>query len=313
MKMKHAIVFGASGGMGYALVMELISRGFVVTAFARNEQKLKELFGHLKKVNIHPGDAMNQEEVAEACRKKDFIFHSINIPYPEWTDGHPHIMQNLLQAVKQENSRFILADNIYAYGRQTEAVKESASKKPHTKKGKIRLQLEQMVKSAEIPYLIIHFPDYYGPKAENTYIHFTLNQMLQNRTSQFVGSLNLEREYIYTPDGAKAAVELALTPHAYQQNWNIPGAGTLTGKEFVKVVRDATGYSKKVITVKKGMISFIGLFDKMMRESVEMMYLTEKPVLLSGAKYEKEIGPLPRTPFDLGIRAVISSMQKNSH
>lgn len=308
----NAIVFGASGGMGYALVMELVSRGFEVTAFARNEQKLKKLFGHIKEVRIHPGDAMNPDEAAEACRKKEFIFHSINIPYPEWADGHPRIMQNMLQAVKQENSRFILADNIYAYGRQSEAVTEDASKAPHTKKGKIRLQLEQMVKSADIPYLILHFPDYYGPKAENTYIHYTLNQMLQNRTSQFVGSLDLEREYIYTPDGAKAAVELALTPHAYQQNWNIPGAGTMTGNEFVEMVRDATGYSKKVITVKKGMISFIGLFDKMIRESVEMMYLTEKPVHLSGSKYEKEIGPLPRTPYDEGIRAVISSMQKTS-
>ncbi|MGG4489455.1 SDR family NAD(P)-dependent oxidoreductase [Metabacillus idriensis] len=308
----NAIVFGASGGMGYALVMELVSRGFEVTAFARNEHKLKKLFGHIKEVKIHQGDAMNADEAAEACRKKEFIFHSINIPYPEWADGHPRIMQNLLHAVKQENSRFILADNIYAYGRQSEAVTEDASKDPHTKKGKIRLQLEQMVKSAEIPYLILHFPDYYGPNAENTYIHYTLGQMLQNQTSQFVGSLDLEREYIYTPDGAKAAVELALTPHAYQQNWNIPGAGTMTGNEFVEMVRGATGYSKKVITVKKGMISFIGLFDKMMRESVEMMYLTEKPVLLSGSKYEKEIGPVPRTPYDKGIRAVISSMQKTS-
>lgn len=194
----NAIVFGASGGMGYALVMELVSRGFDVTAFARNEQKLKKLFGHIKEVRIHQGDAMNPDEVAEACRKKEFIFHSINIPYPEWADGHPRIMQNLLQAVKQENSRFILADNIYAYGRQSEAVTEAASKDPHTKKGKIRLHLEQMVKSAEIPYLILHFPDYYGPKAENTYIHYTLNQMLQNRTSQFVGSLDLERIYLYS-------------------------------------------------------------------------------------------------------------------
>ena len=30
------------------------------------------------------------------------------------------------------------------------------------------------------------------------------------------------------------------------------------------------------------MIQFIGLFDKQMKEFVEMLYLTEKPVVLSG-------------------------------
>lgn len=311
--MKNAVVLGASGGMGYALVMELVSRGFSVTAFARNEKRLKELFGHIKEVMIQPGDASIEMDVKQVCKEKEFIFHSINIPYPEWTNGHPIIMKNVIAAVKEEGANLILADNIYAYGKQSVPVTEEAPKNPHTKKGKIRLQLEKMVQEANIPYLVIHFPDYYGPNAENTYIHFTLSQILQNRSSQFVGALNLAREYIYTPDGAKAAVELALTPHAYRQNWNIPGAGTLTGHEFIGIVREATGYRKKVMSVKKGMISFLGIFDKMMRESVEMMYLIEKPVLLSGSKYEREIGTLPRTPYEKGIRAAISAMKKTSN
>ncbi|WP_457786406.1 hypothetical protein [Geobacillus sp. Geo 8.1] len=58
------------------------------------------------------------------------------------------------------------------------------------------------------------------------------------------------------------------------------------GHEIVKIARRVTGYSKKVATVGKGMITFLGLFHKGMREMVEMMYLNEEPVVLSGEKYD---------------------------
>ncbi|ANC22392.1 NADH-ubiquinone oxidoreductase subunit 6 [Bacillus cereus] len=48
------------------------------------------------------------------------------------------------------------------------------------------------------------------------------------------------------------------------------------------------------------MIQFIGLFDKQMKKFVEMLYLTEKPVVLSGEKYEKCIGELPKLLIMMG-------------
>lgn len=49
-------------------------------------------------------------------------------------------------------------------------------------------------------------------------------------------------------------------------------------------------------------IILLGLFDKMMRELVEMMYLTEDPVVLCGEKYASRIGSIPCTPYHLGIQ-----------
>lgn len=45
------------------------------------------------------------------------------------------------------------------------------------------------------------------------------------------------------------------------------------------------------------MIQFIDLFDKQINEFVEILYLTEKPVVLSEEKYEKYIGVVPRTSY----------------
>ncbi|WP_264298232.1 hypothetical protein [Bacillus sp. B1-b2] len=38
-----ALVLGATGGMGFALVQEWVSRGFDVVAFSRSKHKLKTL------------------------------------------------------------------------------------------------------------------------------------------------------------------------------------------------------------------------------------------------------------------------------
>lgn len=102
--------------------------------------------------------------------------------------------------------------------------------------------------------------------------------------------------------------ELALLDSAYGQNWNIPGSGVITGDEIVAILREHTDYNKKVGTVTKGMVQFLGLFDKMMREVVEMMYLTEEPVVLDGGKLERAIKSIPRTPYKEGIKQTIEQM-----
>ncbi|MEC2798843.1 short chain dehydrogenase, partial [Bacillus thuringiensis] len=79
---------------------------------------------------------------------------------------------------------------------------------------------------------------------------------------------------------------------------------------MIQHIRELTGYTKRVITVKRGMIQFIGLFDQQMKEFMEMLYLTEKPVVLSGEKYERYIGDIPKTSYYNGLKEMIISMQK---
>lgn len=250
--MKKALVMGASGAMGYAITKELCNRGIDVVAFARNKKKLEKLFYGEEKVQIMTGDVFQQSNVMEAAKGVDVIFHAVNIPYTNWEMQQQKLLKNILETTKYYGIKLAMVDNIYAYGRQgQEQVTEKVEKHPHTKKGKIRLQLEMMAKQYEVPVLIAHFPDFYGPNAESTLIHHTLQSVLANKMANFVGDKRLAREYIFTPDGAKAIVELALRDEAYGQNWNIPGCGVITGEEMIQHIRELTGYTKSVMTVKK--------------------------------------------------------------
>lgn len=295
-----ALVLGASGAMGSALTFELANRGFDVTAFARSEKRFRMIFDKQQKIKIQPGDVFKMEDLERVAYDVDLIFHAVNLPYNEWKDKQEIMLKNILRVSEKYKAKLAIVDNVYAYGRCFgKKVTEDFPKKPHTKKGAIRLNLEKMALSSKVPVVIAHFPDFYGPYAESTVLHYMLQSIVKNKRAMFVGNQQVEREFIYTPDGAKAFVELALSDASYGECWNIPGAGTITGEDLVELIKNTTGYSKKVSTVTKSMVRFSGFFDKMMREYVEMYYLNEDPLVLDGSNMKKELVLYQEQPIEM--------------
>lgn len=311
--MKKAMVIGASGGMGYALVMELVRRGIEVVAFARGKERLGELFGNEEKVTILSGDAWEKKQVSLAAKGVDVIFHALNLPYEEWQEKLLPITKNIIEAAEENDAKLAVVDNIYAYGKSGGVrLKEDMEKKPHTKKGKIRKDMGEMIQQAAIPALICHFPDFYGPNATNTYIHFTLEQLLQKKKGGYVGPKDIEREFIFTKDGARVMVELALRDDAYGQSWNIPAVSTITGRDFEKVIKEQLGKEKQLYYITKPMFALYALVaGKGMREAVEMQYINAEPTILSREKLTRFLGEWNSTPYEKGIEETIGYM-KNS-
>ncbi|MCA1319124.1 SDR family NAD(P)-dependent oxidoreductase [Bacillus tianshenii] len=313
--MRKALVIGASGGMGYSIVKELVSNGIEVVAFSRGAGKLEELFGKEELVAIQPGDAENAKQLIEAAQGCDVIFHALNIPYSQWKEKLLPIVKNILKAAEMSGAKLAVVDNIYAYGKSSaKLITEDKAKRPHTKKGKIRLEMEQLIFNSDVPAFIAHFPDFYGPNATNTYMHYTLNQIVWKNKAGYVGPKTIAREFLLTTDGAKAMVTLALHPKAYGQNWNIPANRTITGNELELLIKNELGEKKSLYSISKPMFAFFSLFaGKDMREGLEMQYIANEATILSGSKYENEIGPLPRTPYEEGLRETIQYMKNGKY
>ncbi|MCR8657663.1 SDR family NAD(P)-dependent oxidoreductase [Paenibacillus endoradicis] len=310
--MKKVLVAGATGGIGYALVQQLTKQNIEVVAFARGADKLRTMFGHNKSVTCVSGDVLNVQNLLDACEDIDTIIHAVSFPYQKWNETHIPCLVNMLEAAKRSQSKFILVDNIYAYGKQPQAVDEVVMKFPHTKKGKLRLKMESLVKESGIPYLIAHVPDVFGPNAKNTILHGTLQAAVQNKAAYFVGRMDVTREFAYTNDVAEIIYALALNPASFNQHWNIPGCLKISGQELSLLLQQLLGYRPKIRVATSKHVAFLALFSSFMREQKEMMYLTETPVILNATKLEKALGTIPFTDRTQSLRETIEWIKKST-
>ncbi|MED3275345.1 SDR family NAD(P)-dependent oxidoreductase [Bacillus thuringiensis] len=320
--LKKAIVVGATGGTGAAITEELAKRGIPTILFGRSLQKLEQLrikIGKPEHVTIVTGDAFCQDDIVKAAEDADVLFHCANVPYHEMENKLIPLGESVMGAANQLGVKVVVVDGIYPYGRrQSDRVSENHPKRPHTKKGKTRLAFEQMLlekRWGKVPVMIVRLPDYYGPTAnEASYLGSTLQAIACGKMAFFIGNMHVPREFIYLPDAAFMITELAARDTAYGrgENWNLPGAGLISGQEIVRIARQASGYSKPVIPLGRMGLSLLGMFIPVMREIVEMFYLTKEPLTLSGDKYEKWIGPIRATSFQQGIWHTIHDLQRKN-
>ncbi|WP_269431698.1 NAD-dependent epimerase/dehydratase family protein [Bacillus sp. JCM 19034] len=175
----------------------------------------------------------------------------------------------------------------------------------------MRLKLEKLLLNSHVDTLLVHMPDVYGPNANGTLLHETLKNVVRGKSTIFIGNLRTKREFLYTKDGAKAMVELALREDTYNQVWNIPSTNAITGKEMIELFREVYSYHKTIVPISKWNIQLLGWFSPLMRELVEMMYITKTPIILSGKKYEQNIGELPRTPYHVGVAETLEWLKQH--
>ncbi|MDR6224502.1 NAD-dependent epimerase/dehydratase family protein [Desmospora profundinema] len=296
MSQQLATVFGGSGGMGQYVVRELIKEGYRVRVVARGKEKIRKRL-HDVEVDVRMGDAADSSFARRACEGSSLVFHSIGFPYPEWEEKQIPVMQSLLKGASGEGRRFVLVHPVYAYGHPvTNLVSEEHPTRPKTKKGNIRLKMEQMLQEAhdrgDVEGVIARFPDFYGPHVCNSYLDYILSTALTKNKVHWVGPLETKREYIYVPDGAKALIKLALSGQAGGGAWNIGGreyAGTEILKAIGKVLdKDLSGRS-----VPRWGLRLMGWI-----------------FLLDSAKYQKQFGSIPVTPLDEGIRETLRAKQE---
>ncbi|UOQ83513.1 SDR family oxidoreductase [Gracilibacillus salinarum] len=314
--MKSAIVLGATGGTGQVIVSELLDRGIEVIAFGRSQSKLNTLMAehdHNPRLTYKLGDIFDYQTIIKAAEDAEVIFQCANVKYQEMKDKLLLLGESVMKAANTLGKKIVIVDGIYVYGHQVAKGDESHPHQPHTKKGRIRVEFEQLIFSPKwnrAKALIVRLPDYYGPTSQNSYLQPTLEGMAANKISIFIGNLKTPREYVYLPDAARMIVNIAVEDDSYGENWNIPGTALISGNEIIKIARQVTGSRKPIIPLTKSAIRFIGLFDVFMREIVEIMYLTKEGFILSGEKYEKRIGPIPTTSFKKGLEETLTRLMR---
>lgn len=304
-----ALVIGATGGTGKAITDELLRRNLPTAVLVRSPHKMGSV---ADRVTVFEGNVFDSAAVQRAAQDVDIVFQCAAVPYNEMERKQLPLGESVMGAMARLRKKIVFVDGIYPYGDVNGVVEETTPKRPNTRKGKIKLALAELIFSnayKDAKPIIARLPDYYGPTAGvSSYLGSTLIGIASEKPTVFIGNLHTPREYVYLPDAAHMVVETALRDESYRQEWNIPGQ-VISGKDIVHIARRAVAKRRMVIPLGSFRLRMLGLFNPVMAEIVEMLYLTKRPVILSGTKYRNEIGDIIRTPFAKGIEETIAAIR----
>jgi len=101
---------------------------------------------------------------------------------------------------------------------------------------------------------------------------------------------------------------LADAPAAFGHVWHLAGAGVTTQRALVDEMERQVGHKVALRVAGKTMLRMLGLFNRMIREMVEMHYLLTDPLIMDDAALQRLLGPIPKTPYAEGIRQTLAAI-----
>lgn len=312
------VVFGAAGSLGAAIVSKLAALGTPTRAVVRSLERAKQaLPQQTTTIEIEVGDALNAESVLAVCRDAKTIYHCVNVPYQEWSDIMPKVTDNILAAAKEAKASVVFPGNVYGYGKfQQIPATEDHSRYATSKKGKLRNAIEGKLmdahKSGDTSVVIPRFPDYYGPNVINRLMAPIFENAIAGKKAHWIGKLDVLHDLIYIEDAAAAAVLLSTNEHAHGQVWHVPGAGPLTGRQFIEMAFRAAGTKPDVSVLGSGFLRFGSLVSSDAREMGELMYEFEEPLVLDGTKFARAFPSFTYTPHEKAMRQTIEWFRSRS-
>ncbi len=283
------LVTGATGGIGYSVVNELLERGHAARILVRNRNKANRLFKENPLLSIVEGDVKNSGALKEAARGTRVLFHGVNYPYNMWEKNMEEVTGNIIEAAAASRATILFPGNVYNFGIPDMPIKEDTPPNPIARKGEIRVGLEKMLQEAAVQdrcrVIIVRAADFWGPNIINGLMDPNFVNPLKKKGFRWVGKTDIPHQLTYTPDLAKLFVRLSREEglNAFEV-FNYGSAVVPSIKSWFEMIAQETGAPLRIQSLSKLMISGIGLFVPVLRELKEMFYLFENSVVLDDTK-----------------------------
>jgi len=304
-------ILGAGGPIANALTAELVNANQQIRLVSR-----RPITPANAKVQWHKADLTNATEVLQATKGSTIIYLCAGLIYDKkiWQQQWPVIMQNVINAAKENNARLIFFDNVYMYGLVKGPMLESENYNPVSVKGEVRAkvatQLMDEVKAGNLQATIARAADFYGAESMNSFLDsMVLSKHAKAERAMWLGKPNTLHSFTYVPDAGKAMCLLGQRPDADNQIWHLPTAPALTGKQIIEIASTTFNAKTRYMTVNKLMLQMIGLFDKLIKDSVEMYYQYDHDYIFNSDKFEKAFNVKPTT-YQQGIQHLSQTLFK---
>lgn len=315
--MARIALLGAAGAVGTSIAAALRQEGTPYRVIGRSDEQLRKAFAADPLAEIKAWNLDDSLSVRQALAGIDTAIYLIGVNYWQF-ELHPALMRTVIERAQLAGvRRMLLIGTLYPYGRaQTNAVTEDHPRNPHTFKGKMRKEQEDILFAAhqagKMQACELRLPDFYGPNVEKSFLWSAFVAAKNGGRAQLVGPIDKPHQFVFVPDVGPIVLRLLKTEGAWGRAWNFAGSGTSTQRELVKKIFAAAGKPVKMVVAGKMMLRAMGLFNPLMREMVEMHYLQTDPVLMDDTRLVKLLGTVQRTSYDEGIRLTLEAMPEQS-
>jgi nucleoside-diphosphate-sugar epimerase len=306
---KTALVLGATGGIGGEVARTLRYRGWRVRALHRNAAAMQGRDG----LDWLAGDAMVSGTVVRAAAGAELIVHAVNPPgYRNWGELVLPMLDSTTAAARASGARILLPGTVYNYGPDAwPDLTETSPQNPTTRKGAIRVAMEQRLEVSGLPVTVLRAGDFFGPRAGNSWFSQVLIKAGRPVTTiTYPGAPGVGHQWAYLPDVAETMVRLVEAGGGERfATFHMEGHWDATADAMIAAIREASG--RRDLPVRRFPWPLVRLASPVVplfRELTEMREFWRVPVRMRNAKLVAAISPEPRTPLATAVRETLAGM-----
>ncbi len=242
--MSETLVIFGLGPVGRSIMEQLTATGRAVTVAQRSRPS--DLPALARFVAC---DAADAEAVKRTTAGASAVICAIGLPYDGagWVRDWPKIMSNLLAGCEAAGARFVMVDNLYMYGPQTQPLTENLPLTNFGNKPRARAEITRLWQEAHsqgrVRCVAVRASDFYGPGVGQSIMGDTgLRALANGKAATLLGQADLPHDLAYVPDVARATITLLDAPEdAYGQAWHVPCAPILTFRQILQIGADGLG------------------------------------------------------------------------
>jgi nucleoside-diphosphate-sugar epimerase len=316
---RTALVLGATGGVGGDVAVSLLQRNWHVRALARDPVKAATRWHRgIPGPSWIGGDAMDTPSVIKAAgRDVSLIVHAVNPPgYRNWAKLVVPMLESSIATAKVSGARILLPGTVYNYGPDAfPLLTESSPQHPQTRKGAIRVQMENRLRQASndgVCTLIVRAGDYFGPHPGNSWFSQAMVTPGRPMSSiSYPGRPGIGHQWAYLPDVAETMVRLVEREDVLGtfESFHMDGHWDADGTQMTGAIRTVVGNpSLPVRAFPWWLVIVASPFVPLFREMSEMRYLWRSPIRLDNSKLVACLGAEPHTPFDRAVRTSLEGL-----
>jgi nucleoside-diphosphate-sugar epimerase len=238
------LITGGAGRLGSELVRLIAERGDEALAFDVPQASWDAVRG-IRGIEIIQGDVTGPDQVAEACRDVDGVFHLAAILPPRSEADRDLAMRvnfegtrSIVRALERRpDTPLVFASSVSTYGitaREEPPIHEDHPLRAHDNYSESKIEAEGLIRGSGVQHAILRI----APISVAEIVE--LPETIPYRADQRV-------EFLYIADAARALLSAMERPEAIERTYNIAGGPSwqMTGAEYIERFYDALGVDVK--------------------------------------------------------------------